>query len=279
MVKEPWDYDSKSHRVILNVRGDRYERRRRRKTNDAGPSLLNSPRVVVLVIILTVLVFIFLREARFVLAYNPQFKIQHIQIENTKLISQAALIQLLDLERNADSIFSVSAKELSLRLEKDPDIESVIVEKRFPDTLRIIVNERVPYAKIRLNSRDRLIDYNGIVLWRELEGNRLIPLILGVEIDKLVPGEPCPDGILENALEILRIGDQCGCRRFIEITEIDMRGLNKVVINTRERILIMMKLEDVKRQLEKLMLVLADCERRGKAIRKVDLRYKDVYVQ
>lgn len=278
MVKEPWDYDHRSHQVILNVRGDRHGRRRRRKTNGAGSSLLNRPRVVVLGVVLVVLLFAFLREARFVLATSSQFRIQHILIENTKLIDQATLIELLHL-KGANSIFGVSAKELSRRLEKDPDIENAIVEKGYPDTIRIVVNERMPYARIRVDNKERLIDYNGIVLWRNQEWKNSVPLVLGVEADKVVPGEPCSDDVLNKALGILRRGDQCGWGRFIEIVEIDVRDFNKIVINTREKVSILIKLEDVKKQLDDLTSVLTDVQRRGKIIRKVDLRYKDVYVK
>ena len=277
MVREPWDYDQKSHQVILNVRRDKYGRQKRRKTNSTNSSLLNRPRVVVLTVLLVVLVFTFIREARYVLATNSQFKIQHVQIENTELLDEAVLIQLLNL-KETDNLFSVSAKELSGRLMKDPDIESIVVEKKFPNTLRIIVNERIPYVRVIPGNNEYLVDNNGMVLLRKW-GGVSVPLVLGVEKDKMIPGEPCCDGILESALEIFRIGDKREWGRFIEVAEMDMRDLNKILVTTRERILLIMKLDDINSQIEKLMLVLADSERRRKIIRKVDLRYKDVYVQ
>lgn len=280
MVKEPWDYDSRSHQVILNVRGDRHGRRRKKRANGTEPSLLNRPRVVVLGVVLTILIFSFLREARSVLISNPRFKIQQILIENTELLDQTSLIQILDLKGNTeDTLFSVSAKELSRRLEKDPDIESAIVEKKFPDTLRVVVKERIPYARIRVEEKEHLIDYNGIALWRKRERDNLPPLVLGVGKAKIIPGELYSDAILAGALNILRTGGRCGLGRFIEIAEIDMRDLNRIVIQTRERILITMNQGDIEAQFNKLILVLANSQRRGKIIKKVDLRYKDVYVQ
>ena len=277
MLRESWNYDHKSHQVILNVRKDKYGRRQKRKTNNSSSSLLNRPRVVVLIVVLVVLVFTFLREVRYVLATNSQFKIQHVEIENTELLDKAALRQLLNLEET-DNLFSVSAKEFSRRLMEDPDIESVVVEKKFPDTLRIIVNERMPYVRVMPGDNEYFLDSNGMVLLRKWEGVS-VPLVLGVEKDKMIPGEACCDSILESALEIFRIGDKCGWGRFIEVKEMNMRDLNKILVTTRERISLIMKLDDINSQVEKLILVLADSERRGKIIRKVDLRYRDVYVQ
>lgn len=273
-----WEYDHSSHRVILNVKGDRYARRRKKKTKDISTSLLNRPRIIVLGIILIALLFFFLKEAKFVLAYNPQFKIKYVQIENTKFISQQSVLKLLKPD-DINNLFAISAKGISRKLRKDPDIKSVVVEKQFPDTLKIVIKERTPYARIIIDDEAYFVDANGIMLLRKPSYYNSTPLVQGVEEKSIIPGESYSDSNLEIALDILKAENKKGLNRFLEVTRIDMRDPDIINIDTRERISIIMERKNINEQLDKLISILNKVQYQGKIIRKVDLRFKDVYVQ
>lgn len=263
MIREPWDYDRHSHRVILNVS------RRQRRDISIASNLLNRPRVVVLFVVIAVLIMLFLKEARQVLASSPQFMIQDIILENTNLITK----DILKLE-DTRGLFSISTKEIVNILKKDPDVESVCVEKILPGTLKIIINERIPYARLQ----EHLIDSKGVVLWRERPGVS-VPAISGLKIKKLVSGELCTVPELQTILDILHTGDKVGWGRFIEINRIELDDEDSISIYTRERILVRLKPDNINEQLDRLMFVLNDAQRKGRLIRVVDLRFKDVYVE
>ena len=95
-----------------------------------------------------------------------------VEIENIHYIDESHLLDKLKTN-DINGLFSMSAKNISRKLEEDPDIESVVVEKQFPGTLRIIVKERTPYAEIWVDDSEYFLDYYGIVLWREQENASL----------------------------------------------------------------------------------------------------------
>ncbi len=276
MIREPWDYDHHSHKVILNVGVDRFSRRQRREISITS-NLLNRPRLIVLIIIISILFGLFLKETKSVLASNPQFIIKDIILENTNIISKDILNDILKLENNK-GLFNISTKEIVKILKKDPDVESAAVEKILPTTLKITINERVPYFGLDVGGRKYFIDKNGIVLLRDrISGS--IPIITGLKIDRLVPGESCMVPELGKILNILRTGDNLGCGRFIEILRLDVENEDFASIYTRERIKIKLKLDNISDRLNKLMIILNDVQRKGKPIKTVDLRFNDAYVE
>lgn len=276
MIKESWDYDRHSHKVILNVGPDRYSRRRRREIRITS-NLLNRPRLVVLIAIIAILIALFLKEAKSVLAYNPQFIIQDIILENTGLIDKNILASILKTETKM-GLFSISTNKIVKILEKDPDIEGVTVEKVLPGTLKIKIKERVPYIALHIEGEEHLIDNSGVVLLRK-RGDWPVPVIYGLKIKKLIPGESCIVPELENILNILRIGDSIGWGKFIEIRKIDVHNEDYISIYAKERILVKFKMDNICDRLNKLMVVLNDVQRKGKLVKIVDLRFKDVYVE
>ncbi len=277
MVGSIWDYDDRSHRVILKADTYRSGRRRKKRKESIGLSLLNRPRLVVLSVVLCVLVLLFLREARYVLANNEQFRIENLVITNLNLIDQATIISLLDLKQT-DTLFTYSARELSRRLEADPDIKGVFLEKQFPDTIKVAVTERRPYAAIRIDGKTRLIDSQGVVLARNAH-NREVPVITGLRAASVTPGEVCTDPRLKLALRTLSRGQCLGWDNYIAVRWLDVTDFNKLRLKSRERILIVMKRDNLEEQLNKLLHVLKDVQNRGKIIKKIDLRYEDVYVK
>lgn len=275
MIREPWDYDRHSHRVILNIGADRSYRRQKREISIAS-NLLNRPRSVVLIVVMILLFGLFLKEIRLVLASNPQFIIKDIILENVNVINKDIINDILKLENNR-GLFNISTKEIVKILKKDPDVEIVIVEKILPSTLKIIINERKPYFRLDVDEKKYFIDSNGIVLLRE-RPNESVPVITGLKIDKLSPGESCIVPELEKILNILRLGDNLGWSKFIEISKIEAEQ-DFISIYTRERITVKLKMENISEKLNKLLIVLSDVQRKGELIRLVDLRFKDVYVE
>jgi len=280
MMYEKWDYDKKSHQIILNVKGDkRRQRRKNKRIKTAMPLLVNRPRALVLVVILVILAFTFLREAKTVLAESPIFMIRHIQFKNTEFLNPKILMRLLAFKKGADSLFSISARELSRRLKKDPDIKNAVVEKCFPDTLKITIDENIPYVKIRDSNKDYFLDYKGAVLLRNIWGNKVVPLIIGLGKAKPIPGRVYSGARLKIALDVIHKLEQLGLKNFIQSEVVNVSDIDNIIINTREKISILAGYKYIDKEFKKLVLVLSDCRKRGRIIKKIDLRHKDVYVE
>lgn len=275
-MRENWDYDYHSHRVILNV-GQNWLSRRGRRERNITAGLLNRPRIVVLAIIITVLVALLLREAKSVLASNPQFVIQDIILENTGIITKDVLYDILKLEKNKGPL-NVSINEVSEILKKDPDIERAVVEKVLPGAFKISIKERIPCARLDINGKEYCVDKNGLVLLRERDAGSA-PLVTGLRIKRLVPGEPCMAPGLENALRILQVGEDTDWGRFVLPVKIEFKNSENILVYTRERIVVKLNMDFIKEQMDRFVFIMDDIERKGKLIKMVDLRFKDVYVE
>lgn len=277
-LRDMWEYDYKDRRVILNVKSPRLGRRRSRGFSMAGTAILNRPRIVVMGTVIIVLIFAFLREARSMFAGNLEFRIQNIEIENTRLIDKKSIMQMLDF-KTENNLFGFSAKALARKIMKDPDIENVIIEKKFPDTLKVEVHERKPYIRIAAGEVEYLADYNAVVLIRQSAEKDKLPLVLGISKDEVIPGAVSSSQNLETALFILKEVRCSRLSRFIEVKEIDAGSPSKISIKTRERIKIEMKRNEIKEQLQKLLFILSENEAQGRMIKKIDLQYKDAYAE
>lgn len=276
MTKEFWDYDNHSHRVILNV-GQGWSGRKSRKERNISSNLLNRPRMVVLIIIIIILSLLLLKESRSVLVSNPQFVIQDVIFESTGLITKEMLYDILKLNSD-ERIFNISTNRIAKILEKDPDIKDAVVEKILPGTLKIKIKEKEPYAKLNIDEKFYYIDDKGALLYRD-RSNKNLPVIIGVKIDKPVLGESCVVPELEDILSILHLGDDIGWGKFIMPVKLEVINGEYILVNTREYIMIKLKLKDVREQLEKLLVILNDVQKKGRLIKIVDLRFKDVYME
>jgi cell division protein FtsQ len=278
MKKDLWGYDNYSHRVILNVRDDRTGRRNRRERTTRS-NIFNRPRVFVFTIIITILLFLFLKEARLVLASSPQFIIQDVVIENTNLISKDMVMDMLKLDLGK-GLFGISTRNITQTLKKDPDIDSVVVEKILPGTLKIKINERLPYVKINNLDKSYFIDNTGVVLLRTRDQIlSQVPVIAGLSINDLTPGSVSGDENLHKVLNILHLIEKAELGKFVEITGIDINSETTITFHTRERITIKLKKEDINERLSKLILILTDIQKKNKLVKLIDLRFKDVYVE
>lgn len=277
MIKEPWFHDRRKSKMIMRAKTARSSRRKDREIGISN-TLLNRPRLVVLIIIIGVLTALFLKEARLILANNPQFIIERIIIENTNLLSKGAVKDILKLKGDK-GFFNVSTKDIARKLEKDPDIGSVTVEKVFPDTLKITINERIPYIRMDIDGKEYSVDYNGVILQRN-KSDSSIPKVNGLEITNMLPGDTCTDLELKTLLSLLRAGDSLGWDRFIEPTEIDVYNDGEEVwIYTRERIMIKMKMDNYHGRIKKIITVLRNVMQERKIINTIDIRFKEVYVK
>ena len=277
MVGTLWDYDDSSHRVMLRTDTYRSNRRRKRRSEQITVSLLNRPRLIVLVVILVALVFLFLREGRYALANYTQFQIERVIIGKAKYINTSTINKLLRI-KNSDTLLNVSAKKLAERLEKDPDIVKVSVEKEFPRTIKISIKERFPSIRVKTNNGVKYFDSQGILLMRSPE-NIYTPLVMGLNLDKLKTGELCSDADLATVLKIVNTGKKLQLDNYLSVNRVYMSSPNRIELKTKERITIVMKDKDIDTQLKKLMLVLNNVQDRGELIKNVDLRFKDVSVE
>ena len=91
------------------------------------------------------------------------FSIKDIVIEGQKQTDVDIISALLNVEAG-DSIFLVDPKSTKESLERISWVKDAHIERRFPDTIYIKINERVPVALWQNKGKLRLIDQDGVTI-------------------------------------------------------------------------------------------------------------------
>ena len=90
-------------------------------------------------------------------------KLRHIQVRGRSHISKETLLAALDLQLDAP-IFSINLQALHNRVSQIGWVKNVIIERRLPGTIHIVLDERMPVALLQNNANHQLIDATGAVI-------------------------------------------------------------------------------------------------------------------
>jgi len=94
---------------------------------------------------------------------NAGLKLRHIQVRGRSHISQEALLTALDLRLDTP-IFSIDLKELHARVSRIGWVKDVIIERRLPATIYVVLDERMPIALLQTDTEHQLIDETGAII-------------------------------------------------------------------------------------------------------------------
>ena len=97
-------------------------------------------------------------------------KLRHIQVSGRSHISKDTLLAALDLQLDA-AIFSINLQDLHNRVSQIGWVKNVIIERRLPGTIHIVLDERVPVALLQNDTDHQLIDATGTVIKGADPGN------------------------------------------------------------------------------------------------------------
>jgi cell division protein FtsQ len=194
---------------------------------------------------------------------NPSFRVREIQVEGCHTLSRETLVTLARVE-GMPNLFTVRLKEIAKRLEPHPWIENVVLEKVFPDTIRIRIEERKPIAILQMEDR-YYIDAKGVIFSPAEEGSGLnYPYLTGLTRKALEAQGEETQFLITKALELLlRVGmEKAGPLE--EISEIQMERVGGIRCFTRsESLVVKMGWDDFGEKLKRLTMVWSDLRKRG----------------
>lgn len=97
-----------------------------------------------------------------VLSYTPAFTITRVETTATKHISRASIAKLAKVPKGS-TLLNLDEDKVTRNLKKNPWVGSVTYERKYPDTVRIVVTERKVSALVVMSAGD--------VVWYLGEGN------------------------------------------------------------------------------------------------------------
>ena len=205
------------------------------------------------------------------------FRVGEVGIQNHYSFSANEIMRLAEIEIGQDLI-GLDMDYHRRLLERHPDIESAVIERRIPNRIRITVYERAPIARI-LREKTYIVDGNGVVLSaRKRTRSAVLPVIHGAAVGKLYIGRILGSEDIRTALDILKYYMRSELPRYLSITAINLSDKDNIVIVSREIDEIRLGRRDIEYKLSKLLRVL---KRRHSLTREagasyLDLRWRDV---
>lgn len=107
--------------------------------------------------------------------------VREVYVVNRAVASPAQLAEALGV-KIGDPLLGAAPAAIAARLEALPAVKSARVERRFPGTLVVALEERAPFALWQSGQRMQVIDRDGIVIASErIEAHAKLPLVVGAE--------------------------------------------------------------------------------------------------
>ncbi len=133
------------------------------------------------------------------LSESDVFQVQKIEIEGNELFSDQEIIDRGGLNLEAD-MWKIDLKRVGNKIESQPFIEQVYVERLLPDRLRINILEKHPVALLQFEGAFYCIDQEGLILPSITGKNYDLPILSGnfkggVHVGSRVRGNVIGEGL------------------------------------------------------------------------------------
>lgn len=199
--------------------------------------------------------------------------LKYLSVQTAGRLDRTAVFQMAGI-RPGSSLLTLSLRGVRQRIEAHPLVEQAWVERDFPHTLKIRVQERQPVAIVVLDKRVLFMDRKGVLFPSAGPYSRrgYVPLTGLQEMDLETNPGAC-QLVLQAAVDLLTIlKDYSGCQVVEVGLDLD-RGLRLSLARGPSDI--RLGFEDLGRKLGRLAKILDQLEREGRRgeILWIDLRY------
>ena len=186
-----------------------------------------------LIIALAILAVVFTTYAGASYAYrmlvwqNSIFALKELYIKCNGEVLTPNHIREYGKLNNVDNIFAVNLANLKKLLIASPRVMDVEISRTLPDTISIVVWERVPIARIDMGGYYIAIDKEGVVIG-PASATTVLPIIQANVQPGITPGTSMADSPIMNAIEILELCDSTPLGQIIRISSLDVRKKEEV---------------------------------------------------
>lgn len=160
--------------------------------------------------------------------------VERVVFEGAERVSAAELRHLADV-RNGDTIWSIDPAAVSARIQRHPWVASVVVERRFPATLRVEVEEAVPVALLAFEGALYHLDASGRPFARARTDDLDHPVLTGLDAELEQTDWRLPPTVIHDALWLLDTLDEGGLVARSEVSQIAFDPVTGFAIHLRTR--------------------------------------------
>lgn len=115
------------------------------------------------------------------------FRLNQIEVKGREKTDAVMIRDAIGVAQG-DSIFAASLDDIRTRLEAIGTVRRATVERRLPDRLFVMLEERMPVAVWQHQGKLRVVDADGVVLAKESpEAHRRLMVVVGADAPKHLP--------------------------------------------------------------------------------------------
>jgi len=166
--------------------------------------------------------------------WKSDLRVVDVQVKGNQIIPGEEIISLAGIKRD-DRLFDIDLFAAQARVLKNTFIRAAAINRDVPGGISITVEERSPLAAVVLDQMYYL-DADGFVLPPVRSENIFdLPVLTGtIRGGELAPGRQVSNGIVREALVILKTAQQVGDELYRCISEVHINGAKDIVLYTAE---------------------------------------------
>ena len=183
-------------------------------------------------VLLAVLVYGGFHAHRF-LTTSPQFAVSKVSFQGQHVLDNATL-KRWSAAIDGQNIFTVDMRAITEKLQENPWIAGVSVQRKLPQTLQIRLQERTPYARIQLD-RMVLMDNFGVLIAPDAGNHDHLPVITGVRSEPVELGHAFKGTNLMPGLQAMHFLNRLPYFKNDPINALHVSGKSQLIFTTREK--------------------------------------------
>ena len=133
--------------------------------------------------------------------FSPLLEVERVVVVGGRHVSAEDVAAVAGLD--SDNLLLLSTERVAERVRQLPWVRRARVTRRLPDTVRVRVTERRPAMVLSTTKGRWTLDRAGRVLGRGA-AERKLPVLGGVQVARLTPGDILSDGEVQAALDVWR---------------------------------------------------------------------------
>jgi cell division septal protein FtsQ len=272
---------SRQHLLELNVRTASVKRQRRSKL---GGLLWKVSTVVIVAAVGALAIRLACRKFFF---NNSEYSLRHLETNLHDVMTEQELVALTGFTPGSN-LFLLDLEQANRKLAALPEVRSVSIERRLPDTLEVGIQRRIPLfmlassgegeaagaasAEAFVPGKSLLCDRDGMLIQPSRLSDEFLhlPVLTGIDLSQAAPGKKLESDRFEQAVMLVEALSEIP-EEGIQIRSVDVSKPYAVIVTDTSNARFTFGTKDLPGQLERLRKLLAHCHESGRKIETVNL--------
>ncbi len=209
---------------------------------------------------------------------NPEYNITHVDADLDGLMSQEEVLDITGISLGTN-IFQLDIGEAEQRLSAIDQIDTVRIERHWPDTVAIHATKRIPVAWLARTNTNAfsaenalLVDAAGLTIrpYRIETEHWHLPIVYCADPSRITKRDPLAVADLRAALDLIAVNEQTP-DSLLQIRSLDISRGYAIEVTNEAKAQITFAPKNPIEQLERLQRLLAHCAETGRQLESVNL--------